>query len=75
MLDKAQITDLFDRFGTPPAGRKLILDARMLAPVRKVKSSGGNVITFMASRKMAREIATESHGIEFAAAIGFEHDD
>ncbi|RDU98951.1 Mu transposase C-terminal domain-containing protein [Trinickia dinghuensis] len=74
MLSKAQLTDLFDRLGTPPAGRKLVQDARIQAPVRDVTSRGGNVITHMASRKMTREIATESYGIEFAAAVGFEYD-
>ncbi|MCT7317406.1 DDE-type integrase/transposase/recombinase [Ralstonia sp. CHL-2022] len=76
MLDKAQLTELFDRFSTPPAGRKLILDARVQAPVRDVKSRGGNVITLLASRKMGGdvEIATESRHIEFAAAVGLEYD-
>lgn len=75
MLSKAQLVDLFDHLGTPPAGRKLVQEARVHAPVRKVASRGGNVITYVASRKMAREIATESYGIEFAAAIGFEYDE
>lgn len=75
MLDKAQLTQLFDRHGTPPAGRQLILDARIQAPVRTVESRGGNVITILDSRKMGREIATESRHIEFVAAIGMEYDD
>lgn len=75
MLSNAQLVDLFDHLGTPPAGRKLVQEARVHAPVRKVASRGGNVITYVASRKMAREIATESYGIEFAAAIGFEYDE
>ncbi|TAM85137.1 integrase [bacterium] len=75
MLNKAQLTDLFDHLGTPLPGRKLVQEARIHAPVRDVASRGGNVITYVASRKMAREIATESYGIEFAAAIGFEYDE
>lgn len=75
MLDKTQITQFFDRLGTPTAGRKLILDARVQAPVRDVTSKGGNVITILASRKMGCEIATESRHIEFAAAVGMEYDD
>ncbi|CAJ0730231.1 MULTISPECIES: DDE-type integrase/transposase/recombinase [Ralstonia] len=75
MLDKAQLTQLFDRHGTPPAGRQLILDARIQAPVRAVQSRGGNVITVLSSRKMGREFATESRHIEFPAAIGMEYDD
>lgn len=74
MLNKEQITELFDSLGTPLAGRKLILNARTLAPVREVKSRGGNVITLMASRKMGREIRTESRHIEFAAAVDHEFD-
>ena len=75
MLDKLQLIDLFDRLGTPPAGRQLILDARAQAPVRPVKSQGGNVITILASQKMGREIRTESSHIEFAAAVTREHAD
>ncbi len=52
MLDKSQLANLFDRLGTPPAGRQLVLDARAEAPVRPVKSQGGNVITVLASQKM-----------------------
>ncbi|KVE73687.1 DDE-type integrase/transposase/recombinase [Burkholderia vietnamiensis] len=74
MLNRKQLTDLFDRLGTPEAGRRLILDSRVQAPVRDVQSRGGNVITLMASRKMGCEIATESRHIEFAAAIDHEFD-
>jgi putative transposase len=74
MLDKEQITELFEHLGTPRAGRELILKARTLAPVRDVKSRGGNVITLLASRKMGREIRTESRHIEFAAAVDHEFD-
>lgn len=74
MLDKSQLIDVFDRLGTPRAGRELILKARLEAPVRKVVSRGGNVITLLSSRKMAREIRTESRHIEFAAAVDKEFD-
>lgn len=74
MLDKSQLTDLFDRLGTPRAGRALLAQARAQAPVRQVQSRGGNVITLLASRKMGREIRTESRHIEFAAAIDHEFD-
>ncbi len=33
MLDKEQITKLFEHLGTPRAGRELVLRARTLAPV------------------------------------------
>src|SRR6266702_4943933 len=69
MLNKAQLTELFDRLGTPPTGQKLIADARVHAPVREVTSRGGNVITVLASQKMARDIRTESRHIEFAVAV------
>jgi putative transposase len=69
------LIELFDRLGTPPEGRKLVELARQTAPVRDVKSRGGNVITYVASRKMAREIQTESRHIECAAAIDKEHDE
>lgn len=74
MLDREQLVELFDRLGTPKAGRELIIKARVRAPVRQVKSRGGNVITLLASRKMGgREIRTESRHIEFAAAVDHEY--
>jgi hypothetical protein len=33
MLDKEQITKLFEHLGTPRAGRELVLRARTLVPV------------------------------------------
>lgn len=74
MLSKEQLFALFDRLGVPQKGRELVLRARVEAPVRAVKSQGGNVITLMASRKMGREIRTESRHIEFAAAVDKEYD-
>lgn len=74
MLDKERLVQLFDKLGIPPKGRELILRARVEAPVRKVQSHGSNVITLYASRKMGREIRTESRHIEFASAVSKEHD-
>lgn len=59
MLGLAQLRHLFEDHGTPPAGRKLIEDARRNAPVRKVQSNSNNVITRFASRKMERMVDTE----------------
>lgn len=73
MLTRAELVELFDRHGTPSAGRQLIVEARIHAPVREVKSQGGNVITILASQKMGRDIRTESRHIEFAVAIMKEH--
>lgn len=72
MLSKTELIDMFDRLGTPSKGRALLLNARMKAPVRDVRSRGGNVVTLMASHKMGREIRTESRHIEFAAAVDHE---
>lgn len=74
MLEKSQLVELFDCLATPRAGRELISKARVHAPVRDVQSRGGNVITLLASRKMGREIRTESRHIEFAAAVDKEYD-
>ena len=75
-LTKEQLVELFDRLSTPNSGRKLVLEARIKAPVRKVKSSGSNVVTHLASRKMTSEveISTESRHIEFPAAVMHEFD-
>lgn len=75
MLDKRQLLELCEALGTPTAGRNLVAMARKNAPVRPVKSRGGNVVTLMASRKMACEIRTESRHLEFAAAVHLEFDD
>ena len=72
MLDKSQLHELFEKLGVPSAGRTLVQKARKEAPVRQVQSRGGNVITMMASRKMGREIRTESRHLEFATAIDLE---
>lgn len=74
MLNKEELVELFDRLSTPAKGRELVLRARVEAPVRPVKSHGGNVITLLASRKMGREIRTESRHVEFAAAVNKEYD-
>lgn len=74
MLNKEQLVAIFDRLGTPEAGRRLVERARIEAPVREVKSQGGNVITLLASRKMGCEIRTESRHVEFPAAIDREFD-
>ncbi|KDC57261.1 Tn7 transposase TnsA N-terminal domain-containing protein [Bordetella bronchiseptica] len=74
MLDKAHLVELFDRLGTPHAGRRLVEKARIEAPVRRVRSRGGNVLTLLVSQKMGREIRTESRHVEFAAAVNHEHD-
>jgi putative transposase len=74
MLVLHDLEDLFDRLGTPEAGRKLVQTARMEGPVREIKSTGGNVITWYCSRKMARTIGTESRTGEFPAAIHYEWD-
>lgn len=75
MLDTSQRERLLDRLGLPSAGRRLILDAAKYAPVRKVASKGGgNVLTPYQSRKMQKTIETESHHLEFPAAVSHEHD-
>lgn len=73
MLNKEQISNLFDHLAMPLAGRELVLKSRASAPVRRVQSRGSNVITLLASCKMGREIRTESRHIEFAAAVNYEH--
>lgn len=75
MLSKQELHELFDNLETPTAGRNLVLKARKEAPVRAVKSHGGNVITLMSSRKMGCEIRTESRHFEFAAAVHLDFDE
>lgn len=74
VLDAIQLTELFDRLGTPRSGQDLVIKAREQAPVRDVQSRGGNVLTEYQSRKMARTIKTESRHLEFPAVIGHEFD-
>lgn len=74
MLDQNALLNLLDRLATPVAGRKIIEHAHKFSPVRQVASRGGNVITTYQSRKMQREIGTESRHFEFPAAVAHEHD-
>lgn len=74
MLTNFQLAELYDKFGTPDEGRKLIGRMRIEAPVRAVASRSSNVVTYMVSRKMGREIATESRHVEFPAAVDMEFD-
>lgn len=72
MLTTPAFEQLLDKLGLPERGRQLITQARRQAPVREVQSHGSNVITLLASRKMEREIATESRTVEYAAALNHE---
>ena len=75
MLSQSDRLSLLDRLGTLPEGRRIVLNAVKFSPVRKVASKGGgNVVTCYQSRKMQREIATESRHFEFPVAVGLEHD-
>lgn len=74
MLDQNALLNLLDRLATPVAGRKIIEHAHKFSPVRPVVSRGGNVITTYQSRKMQREIGTESRLMEYPAAVAHEHD-
>ena len=70
----ATLTDRFESTSFPKSGQDIVRGAIKNAPVREVKSSGSNVITYLASRKMGFEVATESRTVEFPAAVGYEHD-
>ncbi len=74
MLELLELRRIFERLGTPAKGRKLVEDARRLAPVRKVQSNSNNVITRFNSRKMARMVDTESRTVEYPAVVMYEHD-
>ncbi|REG51067.1 putative transposase [Paraburkholderia sp. BL6669N2] len=75
MLDKIHLTNLFDKLGTPDKGRQLIQTARIQAPVTPPTVQGGSVATILSSKKMGREIRTETRHIEFPAAVTKEHSD
>lgn len=72
MLASQEFEQLMTGLGIPDQGYKLVVTARANAPVREVQSTGRNVITFVASRKMERQIATESRKVEYVAAIEHE---
>lgn len=74
ILSLIELNALFDRLGTPLAGRRLVEKARKEAPVRDIQSHSGNVVTWYRSGKMGRTIGTESRTTEFPAAIQYEHD-
>ena len=73
-LSPIELNALFERLGTPLAGRRLVETARREAPVRDIQSHSGNVITWYSSRKMGGlSIGTESRTVEFPAVIQYEH--
>ncbi len=72
MLSNQQFEQLVLDLGIPESGWQLVEKARRDAPVRQVRSTGKNVITLIASRKMGREIATESRTVEYKAALSHE---
>lgn len=74
MLNRSELAELFARFHLPPSGLKLVTEAREKSPVRKVKSSGGNVVTHYYSPKMGRVVSTESHTAEQPGAYLYEFD-
>lgn len=74
MFDKKGLEAVLQEQGMPLDGQKLVLKARVQAPVRGVESRGGNVLTVFMSQKMGCEIRTESRNYEFAAAVDFEFD-
>lgn len=74
MLDVIELNTLFEKLGTPEAGRKLVRQALVKAPVRQVQSRGSNVHVLFNSRKMARVLECESHRVEFPFAVMLEHD-
>lgn len=74
MLDVVELNTLFDALGIPEAGQRLVRRARAEAPVRQVRSNGGNVRGSYLSRKMGRDMEYESHRVEFPFAILLEND-
>jgi putative transposase len=74
MLSSKELCEIFDTLKTPRKGRELVEKARKKAPVRAVKSQGGNVITEFNSIKMERCILVESRHVEFPALIQYETD-
>lgn len=74
MMGVSELDSYFTRIGLPVTGRRLVETARREAPVRKVQSRVGNVLTRFPSRKMQRAITAESRTVEFPAIIQYEHD-
>ena len=74
ILSPIELNNLFDRLGTPLAGRRLVEKARKDAPVRDIQANSSNVVTWYSSKKMARSIGTESRTVEFPAAVQYEYD-
>ena len=73
MLVQHKRESLLDWLAIPLPGKRIVNEAVKYAPVRQVASNGGNVITVYQSRKMQREIRTESRHLEFPAGLTHEH--
>jgi putative transposase len=73
-MNKLELDALLARLEIPPAGQKLVKKAFLDAPVRDVKSNGGNVVSHFSSRKMDRHLLLESRTGELPAAVVYEND-
>lgn len=74
MLDVIELNTLFEKLGTPEAGRKLVRQAQSKAPVRQVQSRGNNVHVLFNSQKMGCVQECESHRVEFPFVVMLEND-
>jgi len=75
MLNENKINEYYHRLQLSAEARAIINRIRNSPPVRRVKSSGGNVTVRYASHKMGMVIQAESYKNELAAVYEFEHDD
>jgi hypothetical protein len=75
MLNESKLNQFFDQLQLSAEARAIIHRIRASPPVRRVKSSGGNVAVRYTSHKMGLVIQAESYKNEFAAVYEFEHDD
>ncbi len=62
----ADLEAFFEHHHVPTAGREFVRKALTGPPVRRVRSSGGNVVARFASHKMGRVIQAESRTLELA---------
>lgn len=62
------------KLGMPDSTRALIASIRTSEPVRRVAGGAANVVGRYPSKKMGRVIQFESHRVELAFVLEFEHD-
>ena len=74
MLSHEDLLLWYGKLGLSECARSLVDSIRSTEPVRRVGGGASSVVGRYPSRKMGRIIQFESHRVELAFVLEFEHD-